>query len=177
MHRRPHLAPLPCSFALGLACLACANNPVHDQQVEALGPEVFLFPTGPLHRAGQPCLACHGAFGPASTQFSVAGTVYSAQGDATPAVGATVLVEDIAGSTAVATTNSVGNFYVRLQDYQPTYPIQPQVSDSDGGPAPVMSSYVARDGSCAGCHSSSSRTGPVYLRASMKDAGTLGVIP
>ena len=55
------------------------SNPVHDNEVAALGPEDPSVPPGPDHRPGQPCLVCHGGSGPASAQFAVGGTVYAAQ--------------------------------------------------------------------------------------------------
>jgi hypothetical protein len=165
--------------AIGVAALAalgvgCVNNPVHDQQVEALGPEDPAVPPGPLHRAGQPCVICHGAYGPASLEFSVAGTVYTTTGATDPAAGAVVRIEDIEGASTSAETNAAGNFYVLLQDFAPKFPILPQVSSPDGGLVREMKSYAARDGSCAGCHStmpSASKAGPVTLAASPNDAG------
>src|SRR6202020_2306636 len=91
---------------------ACDANPVHDNEVAALGPEPTGSP-GPDHRPGQPCLVCHGGSGPASLQFAVAGTVYQAQsGAAVGQNGAVVSLNDTNGVTATATTNSVGNFWV-----------------------------------------------------------------
>ena len=50
--------------------------PVHDQEVQALGPENPEIPPAQYHRAGQPCTVCHGPEGPAQTQFSIAGTIF-----------------------------------------------------------------------------------------------------
>ena len=157
-----------------VAAFGCVNNPVHDQEVEALGPELPGVPAGPLHRPGQPCLVCHGPFGPASVQFSVAGTVYEEAGQETPAVGAMVSIEDIRGASVVSGTNSAGNFYVLLADFSPTYPLLPQVSSSDGGVVQTMTTYVARNGSCSACHSNpagATSAGPVVLRTHL-DGGT-----
>ncbi len=52
---------------------ACGGDPVHDEEVAALGPEPGGGAPGPEHRPGQPCLVCHGGSGPASEgeQFAV----------------------------------------------------------------------------------------------------------
>jgi hypothetical protein len=155
--------------SIACACLAglgCVNNPVHDDEVESLGPEAAGVPPGPLHRPGQPCLVCHGPYGPAELQFSVGGTVYAGTGDPAPAVGAVVQIEDVTGASTTADTNAAGNFYVLLRDFDPTYPILPQVSSSDGGIVQKMMTYVGRNGSCAECHASvtgPASAGPVVL--------------
>jgi hypothetical protein len=163
-----------CLAAAGLATAGCVNNPVHDDEVDALGPENPGVAPGSLHRPGQPCLVCHGPFGPASVQFSVGGTVYAAAGQPAPAAGASVRVEDSKGVAAARVTNDAGNFYVLLKDYNPTYPIQAMVTSSDRSVTRVMQGYVARSGSCAACHSgapSATSAGPVVLSP---DAGTKG---
>ena len=58
------------------AVFAC-GDPTHDRAVEVLGGEAPGVPEGPLHRPGQPCVTCHGDSGPASGEFSLAGTVYA----------------------------------------------------------------------------------------------------
>jgi hypothetical protein len=122
----------------------------HEEDVNALGPEDPNVPRGPLHRPGQPCLTCHGGLGPASHQFSIGGTVYAVQGQAAPAVGAAVLVEDITGAFETVQSNEVGNFYITIQDWEPTYPTLPQVTL--GSVNQQMTTHVGRDGSCADCH-------------------------
>src|SRR5690348_913971 len=52
------------------------SDPVHSDEVAALGPEADGVRPGPLHRAGQPCMTCHGGSGPAGAVFAVAGTVF-----------------------------------------------------------------------------------------------------
>ncbi|HEY4014573.1 MAG TPA: hypothetical protein VGM06_14625 [Polyangiaceae bacterium] len=154
----------------------CVNNPVHDDEVAALGPEDPAFPPGPDHRAGQPCLVCHGPFGPAQVQFAVGGTVYQAAGQSAPALGAVVGVEDVSGAKFDATTNEVGNFYVLLRDENPKYPIKTSVTSADGSIVQTMQTYVARNGSCASCHESTpsaTSPGPVVL-ATGADAASGG---
>jgi hypothetical protein len=155
-------------FLGGASMLAfgCINNPVHDDEVTALGPEARGVTPGPLHRPGQPCLVCHGTFGPAWVEFSVGGTVYVEAGQATPAIGAVVSVEDITGASFATATNAAGNFYVLLRDFSPAFPILPRVVSADGGVAQTMMTYVARNGSCAACHSNppgATSAGPVVL--------------
>jgi hypothetical protein len=105
--------------------------------------------------------------------------VYAASGEATPAIGAVVLIQDVTGGSIAADTNAVGNFFVLLRDFDPTYPISPQVSSSDGGIVQKMMTYVARNGSCAACHSnppSATSAGPVVLSTD-SDGGSQGVTP
>jgi hypothetical protein len=151
------------------AAFACAD-PVHDQTVDSLGPETPGVPPGPLHRPGQPCLACHGGDGPASLQFSVGGTVYAVRDQPAPALGPCVQIEDIDGDFwTSAPTNDAGNFFVAETDFAPNFPIRLSlVTCSSGVILQQMQTYAARDGSCADCHSSPKGTtsaGPVYLAA------------
>jgi hypothetical protein len=160
-----------------VTALGCVNNPVHDDQVDALGPEDPAVSPGPNHRPGQPCLVCHGPFGPASVQFAVAGTIYEAAGQPQPAVGAAVRIEDVTGSTVTPSTNETGNFYVLLRDYAPTYPLETAVSSADGSVVQTMQGYVARNGSCASCHKKEAgptSAGPVVLSTGIADAATKG---
>jgi hypothetical protein len=167
--------------AFGVACasvtpLACAD-PVHDAQVQALGDEAPGIPAGPFHRAGQPCLACHGSSGPASLQLSIGGTVYATQGQNAPADNATVTMTDVAGMTWNAPTNQVGNFFVTAREWQPTYPIG-LISVTRRGTTGQMFTNIGRDGSCADCHydpSGKTSPGRIYIAVSSSrpaDGGT-----
>ncbi len=143
---------------------ACNADPVHTSEVNALGPEAPGVPPGENHRAGQPCLVCHGPEGPAKTQFLVAGTVFYGPSSTNSAVpvgveGATVTIED--DTTAIQTfqTNCVGNFFVRPEDWPgaggPQFPLLVTVSGTNakGQPSSVsMQSHIGRDGSCGSCH-------------------------
>jgi hypothetical protein len=143
---------------------ACVDEE-HNEEVQKLGPEQPGVPKGPDHRPGQPCVTCHGGSGPASLQFSIGGTVYDVQGGSTPSVGAKVLVEDVDGHLCTATTNTVGNFYVTLDQCAPHYPTQPTVAPADGAIPISMVTHVSRDGSCADCHYNPigpASAGPVY---------------
>lgn len=137
---------------LAIAALGSASciDPVHDNDVEGLGPEAPGVPRGPLHRAGQPCLTCHGGRGPASPDFSVGGTVYTERGGTAPASNVTVLLIGANGESWVATTNDVGNFWVTKAEWEPVYPMT--VGISQGNLAQTMNSRIGRSGSCAECH-------------------------
>jgi hypothetical protein len=158
-----------------VATLAC-GNPVHDDVVAALGPENPNVPPGPLHRPGQPCLACHGGEGPASLQFSVGGTVYAVRGQSRPAIGPCVQIEDIEGRYwTSAPANTVGNFFVNESDFAPNFPIRMALVSCDTGSIfQQMQTLSARDGSCADCHSnpaSPTSAGLVYLAVDALDDG------
>ncbi len=135
-----------------VASNGCSQDPVHDNEVSALGPEDPSVPPGPDHRPSQPCLVCHGGSGPASTQFAVGGTIYISQSGArVPLNGGTVSLSDTNATTASATTNESGNFWVLESQWTPTFPVHvdqvlfDQISTQ-------MFTHIGRDGSCASCH-------------------------
>lgn len=158
MHRRRLLLPVPLLAAAALAA-ACNTDPVHTTAVNALGPEVAGIPKGEFHRAGQPCLLCHGGDGPASSQFVVAGTVFFGPANTSPPVGVgnvNVTLEDDTQSQFTVQTNCVGNFVVRPGDW-PGHPQFPMLVTISGQPQTQqlvlsMKSHVGRAGSCADCH-------------------------
>jgi hypothetical protein len=139
---------------LGNAC----GDPVHDDLVSALGAENPKVPVGPLHRPGQPCMACHGGRGPAKSQFSMAGTVFTLPDKTDPLAGVVVNLKDSAaypdGKGFNATTNTAGNFFLHSDEYVPAYPVHVSLSHPNAPPnsGRTMFSHVGRDGSCAGCH-------------------------
>ncbi len=151
---RKHAAVV--AIAIGAAALgaapACDVDPVHDDEVTALGGEQPGVPPGPTHRPGQPCLVCHGGSGPASAQFSIGGTIYQAQSGALVGQnGATVSQEDTNAFSTTATTNSVGNFWVPTSQWAPTFPVH--VNAVTFRDVTVnMETHIGRDGSCATCH-------------------------
>jgi hypothetical protein len=162
-----HAAALVQAVAAVTLAVAC-SDPVHDQEVSALGPEAAGVSPGPTHRPGQPCLVCHGGQGPASAQFSIGGTVFLyPDRTSQPAVNAQVEIEDALGNFWHSTTNTAGNFYVFQSQWSPNYPLQvPVVADQNGMQQEVMGSLDNRDGSCASCHQQSegpTSAGPVYL--------------
>src|SRR3984957_22477 len=95
----------------GLLLAACVDE-THDLQVQALGPEAPGVPRGPLHRPGQPCLVCHGGSGPASHQFSVAGTAFAVESLTTPLPTAVVTLGDAHDASVSLGSNQAGNFFV-----------------------------------------------------------------
>lgn len=165
MHRPAPLWGLASGLAVAAALLGCVDE-THDAQVRALGGEAAGVPPGPFHRPGQPCVLCHGTGGPASTIFSIAGTVFAVQGQKGPAAGAQVSLEDVNGRHATITANAAGNFYVTPSQWSPTFPIKVTGVTEGQNIAPPMLSHMGRDGSCAGCHTdpeSATSPGPVYL--------------
>jgi hypothetical protein len=130
-----------------LVLLAACEDPVHDGWVDALGPEQGS--TGPTHRPGQPCLACHGGSGPGKQQFAFGGTVYKEdKEDGFP--GVDVQLTDASGAVRHVTTNEVGNFYLSHDDWEPIYPVHVSISIQDV--KADMGTHIGRDGSCASCH-------------------------
>jgi len=137
---------------------SCGSDPVKSHLIESLGGETPGIPKGPLHRAGQPCVACHQESGPADTVFSLAGTVYV---DATtmpppkPLPDARIHFIDASGKTYDTGANCAGNFFVMDADYHPNWPVWTSVIFGTAGGQPVevpMESPIYREGSCAMCH-------------------------
>ena len=150
----------------GALVTACVDES-HELQVQALGGEAQGVSPGPLHRPGQPCLTCHGADGPSSHQFVMAGTVFAVEGERGPAPNVQVVLEDVTGSFYATTTNEAGNFYVQEGEWSPTMPVSPQIPKA----RQEMMSYVQRGGSCADCHTLTrgpTSPGPVYLELPME---------
>lgn len=147
---RTLLAPL-----LGaLLAVACAGadpfgDPLQDAEREALGPEDPGVPSGPLHRPGQPCGACH-RDGDEYPVFVFAGTVYRDPVELIAVADATVVLVDSAGNSFMTTTNCVGNFYVKANEFRPVPPVWTSVQL---GEFPWrMESPIHREVSCAKCH-------------------------
>jgi hypothetical protein len=160
--------------ATWLAAASCVD-PVHQSEVNALGPEAAGVSPGPTHRPGQPCLTCHGGSGPGDPTFVTAGTVYLNSYTAgttsyAPLVGGDVHLVDARGLTYDATTNAAGNFYVTTDDWSPTFPLGNTPVDSGIAAQPLdisvaatmggtdttpMTTAIERGGvyaSCAYCH-------------------------
>ncbi len=167
----PRVRPLlVLALALPAAALAsaCNTDPVHTDAVNNLGPEIAGVPKGEYHRAGQPCLTCHGGEGPAKQQFSVAGTVFYGPANSGGPVGvgnAVVTLEDDTQAVFSVSTNCVGNFFLKPGDWPgggPHFPLLVTISATVPVPtngaetptyeAPSMRSHIGRTGSCADCH-------------------------
>jgi len=149
-------------LAFMTAQIAC--DPVHQNEIDALGGEMPGVPHGPLHRPGQLCLVCHdGALGDPG-EFSVAGTVFLRPSDREPADGARVTLQGSDGSSFAIVANAAGNFYVEPGRWTPTFPMQTSIIWQ--GTTVPMHTNVGRDGSCASCHldpASSDSSGHIYV--------------
>ena len=162
MGRSLTLSPLGLAVVLlpvAAVAAACDADPVHTSAVSALGPEVAGIPKGEYHRAGQPCVTCHGGEGPASAQFSIAGTVFYGPAISVPPIGVgnvTVVLEDDSQSQFQVVTDCVGNFFIKPDDWpgHPEFPVLVTIQGQPEGTnlAPSMMSHIGRDGSCADCH-------------------------
>ncbi len=165
---RPSVAAMLAALGLALAAAGCAD-PVHDQAVSNDGPEDPSVPAGATHRPGQPCLDCHGGSGPASSQFTVGGTVYQVAysqetGQPSPLQGAEVQMTDVNGSEWHVPTNETGNFFVSVSEWNPTFPMTIQVIYKSA--LQNMTTHVSRAVSCADCHKDppgSRSPGHVYI--------------
>lgn len=160
---RARLGAVALTMTLGMPMLAGCGDPVHDALIESLGSEDPAVPVGPLHRPGQPCVACHREGGEASA-FSFAGTVVTEVTSDKPVGEVSVAIIDSARRTFTATTNCAGNFFIRTSEFVPRYPVWTTIRL--GEIEREMSSPWYREGSCAGCHvnpRSETSSGPVYL--------------
>jgi hypothetical protein len=146
---RPALA-LSCSFGLAAALLAAGcTDPIHDGAVKEMGKDTRA-PNTEFHRAGEPCGVCHQTAGPASTVFTVAGTVFSQPDSVVGIDGVEIDMTDSASSMFHTKTNCVGNFYVKDSDWSPYFPILVRITKN--GITQSMVSTIGRETSCAACH-------------------------
>lgn len=162
-------------FAVGLAGLGLVgcSNPLIDDKVALLGPEAAGVAASEWHRPGQPCLLCHGPYGGASPEMSVAGTVFATpeKKGKTP-VGVEkviVTITDSFGDVLEKKTNCIGNFFITTEEWKPGFPLAAKIEypdPKDDGTTPVyMATRIGRDGSCAGCHegrASETSPGSIY---------------
>ncbi|HVY31936.1 MAG TPA: hypothetical protein VHB79_35620 [Polyangiaceae bacterium] len=148
------------------------SEPVHEREVEELGPESPGVAEGPLHRAGQPCGTCHGELGPARRAFSLSGTVYHAGSGDEPEPKLTVRVLDTKGAQLRLTTNDAGSFFLPADEYAPAYPLW--IKLERGEQTVEMHSAISRETSCAGCHGrvpTPDKVGQVYFEMPGTTAG------
>jgi hypothetical protein len=139
------LVAVLCALA-GAGC----DDPVHDAEIAALGPEAAGVPPGPLHRPGQPCLVCHDGEGPAELVFGTAGTVFQDATDPFPLVSGLVKLTDQNMNVTTLETNCAGNFFVEAVDWTPTMPVHVEVLY--GSSNIDMLSHMGKETSCAQCH-------------------------
>jgi hypothetical protein len=141
----PSMVVVVVVVALALVLGAC--DPVHSDEIAALGDEAPGVRNGPLHRPGQPCGVCRdGSLGNPSA-FTVAGTIFMNATDRVPAANASVLLTSVNGASYTATTNAAGNFYVTSKEFTPAYPMG--VIVTSGAVTVRMSTLVGRNASCA----------------------------
>lgn len=147
-------------LALVLGVAGC-GNPVIDDKVADLGPEKDGVAASQYHRPGQPCLLCHGPYGGAKPEMSVAGTVFGIPvTKKKPGVGVEdviVTITDSFGDVKTKKTNCIGNFFITADEWQPGFPLAakieyPSLGGGKGTTPAYMSTRIGRDGSCAGCH-------------------------
>jgi hypothetical protein len=148
---------------------ASCTDPVRDTQIAQLGDEDPSIPQGPEHRAGQPCVLCHSAGGPASDKpFMIGGTVYETANGSQGADGVRVVFVDSVGAERAVTTNAVGNFFIREAEWSDlAFPFK--VGVKRGNDQEVMNTTINREGSCNFCHrpgkGSYDAVPQVYLKA------------
>lgn len=148
---------------VAICALSACADPVHDDAVAKLGGERPGVPVGPLHRPGQPCVLCHSSRG-GESEYSLAGTVYVDPLSLTPIEDVNVRVVDAQNRRFVARTNCAGNFFIRVEEFQPDFPIW--LGLDRGDISRDMETPVYREGSCSGCHSDPkglASAGHVYL--------------
>ena len=156
MIRAPHSLALAV-VALSATVSASCFNPVHSDDVAALGGETAGVRTGPTHRPGQPCLVCHGGNGPGSPEFEIAGTIYEYRDVASGGVeGVEVKLTDVTGKVVTLQSNRAGNFYLEKDRVSLYYPLSVELNDSRITDAPAgvktMVTPVGRNGGCSFCH-------------------------
>jgi hypothetical protein len=158
-------------FMMSFASFASCADPVLSDAVDAQGNETSGIDKGEFHRAGQPCVTCHQAGGPASDfPYTVAGTVFAQPLRQVGVELAEIRMTDADGTKHTAKTNCVGNFFVTAKEWQPKFPILVEVGK--GNVRRSMRSAIGRDGSCAGCHAQElepgdplAQVGHIYLYA------------
>jgi cytochrome c553 len=135
-------------IAPGLGC----TNPIEDFTVRAQGPEKSGVPEGQFHRAGQQCSACHKDGGKSKTAFILSGTIFTQPGRPIGLDQAKVQITDSGGGKYTATTNCVGNFFVKKEEFgrDLQFPILVRVVKENR--SRTMGSQIGRAADCAFCH-------------------------
>lgn len=147
-----------------LSALVGCGNPSIDDKIATL-PNDGLTPSD-AHRAGQPCVLCHGPYKGASPEMIIAGTIFAkdAAGKLIPAKGAevniTTSLDKVNGATPPLKTNCAGNFYLTHDQVFTqfaldtiAFPLNVEIKCPNGS-TQTMQGRISRDGSCGGCHTS-----------------------
>ena len=151
------------------ALVGCGNAAIDDKitalQDDNLRPSAF-------HRAGQPCILCHGVYKGASPELVIGGSVFAGIPDnpkakPIPVPGAKIIITDALNNVNGAkspdthdiTTNCAGNFglthdevVTRLGFDTIAFPLKVSVVCPKGGRTLEMKGRIAREGPCGGCH-------------------------
>jgi hypothetical protein len=171
MSLRASLWLLPASALLG------CGNPSLDVEIKALGGEVPGVATSEYHRAGQPCVDCHGPYKGAKPEMALAGTVFAIPPPdgavPIPVEGVKITVTDALGlingveappaPIPVKTTNCAGNFYFTTDEIKLAFPYEAKIECPDpANPMAVRSTQtmvtrISREGSCNACHKSTTK--------------------
>jgi hypothetical protein len=151
-------------FAIAFA--ACAD-PVQKDAENAVPDDGKR--DGPEHHVGYQCTACH-TNGGSAPEFSFGGTIFKFRDDTCPLdqrglAGARVIIYDRDKVRHELFTNSVGNFYVSREEYDPPFPVTVYIegpngehfAGDDGRFVNQMRSHIGRDGGCGFCHKLGSR--------------------
>lgn len=133
------------------AVSASCSDPVLDDTIDDQGNETKGIPAGPLHRAGQRCVACHQPGGTASdSPFVLAGTVFAQPKRQVGVEAAEVRLTDSDGTSFITKTNCVGNFFIKASEWDPKFPILVEIGK--GGVRRRMVSPIGRATDCSQCH-------------------------
>lgn len=152
------------AVVLAATVSASCFDPVHSDDVAALGPEVKGVREGPTHRPGQPCIVCHGGKGPGSPEFEIAGTIFDYRDPpSAPVEGVEVVITDSSTPPKSVTlqSNRAGNFYLDKDRETFFYPLHVELNDSrikqelplvPNAGIRSMVTPIGRNGGCAFCH-------------------------
>lgn len=156
MRRPPFITRLVALAFVMLAAVTSTScfDPEHKDEVNALGGETSGVRTGPTHRPGQPCLVCHGGSGPGNAQFSIAGTIYANRDKPAVKQGVEVTITDVTGDARTLVSNQAGNFYISIDQWSPTFPVNVSLAypGLDPKTQTQMQSPIGRNGGCGFCH-------------------------
>jgi hypothetical protein len=161
----------PIALAVVGAALSCRYDPVPQDLIDSLGEEVGE--PSELHRAGQPCVACHSTYEGAKPAMALGGTVYyqNSAGQILPAPNVLVRVTDSQNTERKACTNEVGNFWIDRDKWEDiTFPLEVRA----GGRR--MQSIVGREGSCAACHTLPNDTSLDPITGAARDSAGVVVV-
>lgn len=153
----PRLAPL-----LALALLAACDEPEAEPapgdpdyvRDPALDRELVSAHGGKTsHEAGANCMECHQEFGPGPGRFSVAGTVFAADGTPSP----DAVVELWTGANGFGElvlrveADALGNYFTTEELDLASAPAYPFVTAADGSRTNFMP-FPTLSGACNVCH-------------------------